>query len=89
MSAQDGIRRHEVRGLIQQPSPRRNTTGCETTAIVVGETESAPSKLALQDPVLFLQKLEDGLLVTVGPAGDDDREGPEHGRHGAREGHEA
>jgi hypothetical protein len=83
---QDRLRRHDVRELLQYAATESSSTNREARSVGIGETEPATSKLALQDAVLFLQVLEDALLLAVDPAGEDDRHDLKDGRHGARNG---
>jgi hypothetical protein len=84
--SQDRLRRHDARELIQYAATESNSASREAGSFGIGETEPATLKLALQDAVLFLQVLEDALLVAVDPAGEDDGENVEDRGHGARDG---
>jgi len=82
----DRLRRHDARELIQYAATESNSANREAGSFGIGETEPATLKLALQNAVLFLQVLEDALLVAVEPAGEDDGQDLKDGRHGARNG---
>lgn len=86
MPSQDRLRRDDRRKLIQKSTAEGHPAHGEPAAVGVGQPESPAAKLAFEDAVLLEKVVENALLVAVEPAGEDDGENVEHGRHGAREG---
>jgi hypothetical protein len=69
---QQRIRRHDRGDLAQQPPSQCPGFRGEPTPLVVGEAQPPGADLFAQDTVLFLEIIDDVLLLLVDPARERD-----------------
>jgi hypothetical protein len=68
MPAENCVRRDNRRHLRQLPTTETHTEDSQAPPFVVGQPHELVAQLRLQDPVLFAQVLDSGVLLTLEPA---------------------
>jgi hypothetical protein len=71
MPAKYGVGCDDGGNLLQRFPAESLALGCESSSLVVGEPESLPAELFLEDSILFAQILNRGLLMLVDLASED------------------
>ena len=78
--AQDGIRCHDTGDLSETTSSEDLAFHGQSALLVVGEANASRAVCRAQDPVLLQQVLDDVLLLSIDPAGEEQEEEGERGR---------
>jgi hypothetical protein len=71
MPGEDRVRSDNRGHLFQGSSAQSFAFSCESPPLIVGEPESLPAELLLEDSILFAQIFNRGLLMLVDPASED------------------
>ena len=74
MPRQQGVGRDERVQILEHPAAQGLRLGSQTPVLGVREPEPAGGDLLAQDPVLFLEIVNDIALLLVDPAGEGDDE---------------
>jgi hypothetical protein len=82
--AEDGVGGDDGADLAEEPPPKHPPLGGEAPALVVVEQHPLVSQLLKEDPVLLPEVVDRLALPLVEPAGEDDGEDLESGRHVGR-----
>lgn len=69
MPGQDGVETDDRRNLAQDLPPEQPALGGRTPALMVRQAEPSSPELLPQNAVLFLEVVNDVLLVQIDPAG--------------------
>jgi hypothetical protein len=76
MPPQDRVRRDQRGHLTQDPSPEAVVVCRKSTPLGIGQSQSPPTEVLVEDAVLFPQVLDDLKLVTIHPARQRHEEDP-------------
>ncbi len=68
------VRCHQVGDLLEYFSSERFCSRGQASSIVVGQMQSTTLDLVSENAILFQQIVDDGLLVSIDPAGKNSRE---------------
>jgi hypothetical protein len=86
MPSEDRVRRHDCGDLREHPVASCFSFRRQATSLSVGEAQAFAPELLLQDPILFAEVLDRGMLVASDPPGsgnDEDLPWTNHPCHAA------
>jgi hypothetical protein len=73
--AEDGVRRDDGVEAVEHAPGQQPALPRETPPLVIGEPQPAAVQLLAEDPILFDEIVDHGLLAAVDPSGEEQRAG--------------